>query len=151
MKELDRKEKEGEERKQREIKLENEGEERKQREIKLENEREEKVKEQQQAEHQRRKELDRLAQETRKEQERISQEKLKKQEALNSIDAMAQDPLMQKYVQLVQEKRGPITPVVHKSDPESEHSDLKFDQGDTADEFRYFFLTSAPESSDPSW
>jgi myosin heavy subunit len=55
---------------------------------------------------------------------------------LPELDKLGQDPLMQKYLDLVKQKRG------QSEDPKSnsEPSEVKFDQGDTADEIRYVLL-----------
>jgi hypothetical protein len=65
--------------------------------------------------------------------ENSSQIKQSKPEpVLPELDKLGQDPLMQKYLDLVKQKRG------QSEDPKSnsEKSELKFDQGDTADELR---------------
>jgi hypothetical protein len=94
-------------------------------------------------------EKERLAREARQKEEDKRLDDLKKSkekdQELQKLEEIGHDPLMKKYMELVKEK---------KVKDDSDHSEIKFDQGDTADEKRYFdLISSAQETSSggPSW
>jgi hypothetical protein len=81
------------------------------------------------------------------EEKRLKEEQQKKKDELDSIDQLAKDPMMLKYMQIVNEKRGVVGKNEAKADERKSSSD-SFGIGGTEDEM------SAPggdSSSGPSW